>query len=64
MDGGDIRCLAKVDADIYAGSQYGGVFRSSNNGDQWTPLLNGLPGGVSVTNIMNNGRALFAGTGY
>ena len=64
MDGGDFRCLAKIGTDIYAGSQYGGVFRSTNNGDSWAPLLNGLPAGVSVTSFMNNGAKLFAGTSY
>jgi len=64
MSGGDFRCLTKIGTDIYAGSQYGGVFRSSNNGDSWTPLLKGLPGGVSVTKIMNKGTTLFAGTSY
>lgn len=64
MDGGDFRCLTKVGNDIYAGSQYGGVFRSSNNGDSWIPLLNGLPGVVSVTQIMEKDAKLFAGTSY
>ncbi len=64
MDGGDYRCLAKVGDDLFAGSQYGGVFRSSNNGDTWMPLCNGLPAGVSVTKFMNKDTFLFAGTSY
>jgi hypothetical protein len=64
MDGGDFRCLAKIGNNIYAGSQYGGVFRSTNNGDSWTPLWNGLPAGVAVTQIMEHDTKLFVGTSY
>ena len=42
-DGGDFRALMKVGDDIYAGSQYGGVYRSTNNGDTWTPNFQGFP---------------------
>ena len=64
MDGGDFRCLSKIGAVIYAGSQYGGVFRSSNNGGSWVPLLNGLPSGVAVSEIIGNDSLLYAGTAY
>ncbi|MCX6304682.1 MAG: T9SS type A sorting domain-containing protein [Bacteroidetes bacterium] len=64
IDGGDYRCLAKFGTEIYAGSQYGGVYRSTNNGDSWIPKFNGLPGGASVTQMLVNGSSIFAGTSY
>lgn len=64
IDGGDYRALMKVGNDIYAGSQYGGVYLSTNNGDSWTPKINGLPASVSVTRLMANGSSIFAGTSY
>jgi hypothetical protein len=64
IDGGDYRALMKTGNDIFAGSQYGGVFRSSDNGDNWVPKLAGLPAGVSVTRLMANGSSIFAGTSY
>ena len=64
MNGGDIRCLAKIDADIYAGSQYGGIFKSTDNGNLWNNISNGLPGGVAVNHIIKKDNYLFAGTSY
>jgi hypothetical protein len=64
MDGGDYRCLMKTGSDIYAGSQYGGVFRSTNNGSSWIPCFSGLPAGVSVVRLLAKDTLLFAGTGY
>ncbi|MFH1119333.1 MAG: hypothetical protein V1775_05880, partial [Bacteroidota bacterium] len=64
MYGGDIRCLAKVGTDLYAGSQYGGIFRSSDNGNLWNNISSGLPGGVAIKNILEKDNFLFAGTSY
>lgn len=64
MNGGDIRCLSKIDADIYAGSQYGGIFKSTDNGNLWNNVSNGLPGGVAVNHIIKKDNYLFAGTSY
>ena len=63
-NGGDFRSLMKNGSDLYAGSQYGGVFLSNNNGDSWTPRFNGLPAGVSVVRLMAKDTLIFAGTGY
>ncbi|MGH7456791.1 MAG: WD40/YVTN/BNR-like repeat-containing protein, partial [bacterium] len=64
--GGDIRALAinKSNGYIFAGTFGGGVFRSTDNGENWTPVNNGL----TVTSIVSlaidskNGD-LYAGTG-
>ena len=41
--GGDVRCLAIDSAVIYAGTYWGGgIFRSTDNGNNWVPINNGL----------------------
>ncbi|MDP1621881.1 MAG: T9SS type A sorting domain-containing protein [Bacteroidales bacterium] len=64
MDGGDIRCIKKLGNDLFAGSQYGGVFRSDDNGNTWSSKSKGLPGGISVVQMVSKDSAIFAGTGY
>jgi photosystem II stability/assembly factor-like uncharacterized protein len=62
MDGGDFRCFTKMGSNIYSGSQYGGVFRSSDNGNSWSQYGHGLPGGISVTEIISLDSNLFVAT--
>jgi len=35
--------LATSGENLFAGTQYDGIFRSTNNGASWTPVSNGLP---------------------
>lgn len=46
----------------YAGTLGGGVFRSGNQGQNWTPVNSGLPQSANVQTLASNGSALFAGT--
>ncbi|MDY0103848.1 MAG: hypothetical protein RBS07_13010 [Lentimicrobium sp.] len=62
MDGGDFRCFVKNGSGIYAGSQYGGVYRSIDNGDTWIQFGKGLPGGISVTEIISEDETLYVAT--
>jgi|SRR4030095_15639302 len=60
-DGGAIYCLYSSGSDLYAGTQYGGVFKTANNGYDWSQLNNGM--GLQLVNaitVVNN--TLFAGT--
>ena len=48
---------------IFAGTYYGGVFLSTNNGTSWTAVNNGLTGGgLTVNALAVSGTNLFAGT--
>ncbi|HYE96867.1 MAG TPA: hypothetical protein VD962_11725, partial [Rubricoccaceae bacterium] len=47
--------------DLYAGTSASGVFRSTNLGESWDPVNNGLPTGEEVTALASAGNALFAG---
>jgi hypothetical protein len=51
----------------FAAGKTGGVFRSTNNGDSWTSVSNGLPvladTNTDVTSLAVIGPVLFAGTG-
>ena len=50
--------------DVFAGTWYGGVYRSTNNGSSWTLTSNGLPfanePGYSLA--INSSGEVFAGT--
>ncbi len=53
--GGTVNSLvSKSNGDIFAGTESGGVFRSSDNSDTWSAVNNGLTG--SVTALAINGR--------
>src|SRR2546422_8898655 len=45
-EGGDIRVLAidpKAPESLYAGTEDGGIFKSTNGGDSWNPRTVALP---------------------
>jgi hypothetical protein len=50
--GGWVRCFAENDTNLFAGTQ-GGVFRSTNNGADWTAVNAGLTGGVDALETGN-----------
>ncbi|MBK6760512.1 MAG: hypothetical protein IPG73_07375 [Ignavibacteria bacterium] len=60
--GGDIRCMAVSDTNLFAGT-YGsaGVFLSTNNGASWTAVNTGLTNNI-VLSLAVSGTNLFAGT--
>lgn len=60
-DGGNVRCFALKDSDIYAGTG-GGLYVSRDNGKVWHPIPNGLPN-YDVYSIAVNGNDMFVGTG-
>ena len=60
--GGDIRCFAVNGSNLFAGTDGGGVFLSTNNGTSWTAVNAGLPTNTSVYALAVNGSNLFAGT--
>ncbi len=59
--GGYVTSYANNDDEIYVGTQYGGVFRSTNNGDDWTARNNGLKS-YEINCIALDGDQLYAGT--
>ena len=54
-------CYANNNDEIYVGTQYGGVFRSINNGDNWTARNNGLKS-YEINCLAIDGDELYAGT--
>jgi hypothetical protein len=51
-----------VSGHIFAGTAAGGVFRSTNNGDSWTPVNTGLTNTVVYALAINVSGHIFAGT--
>jgi len=47
---------------IFAGTDGGGVFRSTDNGQTWTPVTTGLTHKIVYTFAINSGGDIFAGT--
>lgn len=64
----DIRALAVSNNAVFAGTENGGVFRSSNRGQNWDAINTGLPrctnlgGSIRVHALNASTEALFAGT--
>jgi photosystem II stability/assembly factor-like uncharacterized protein len=59
--GAPVSSLAESGAYLFAGTYYGGVFLSTNNGTSWTPVNHGLTDTV-VHCLAASGTNLFAGT--
>ena len=59
--GGNVRCFAVNGSNFFAGTEGGGVFRSSNNGASWTAVNTGLAS-TNVYALAVTGSNLFAGT--
>ena len=56
-----VRSLANNDTNIFAGTFCGGVFLSTNNGNNWTAVNNGFTS-ICIYSIVTNGNNIFAGT--
>src|SRR5258706_9117133 len=56
-----INCLAVSGPDIFAGTTYSGVLRSTNGGKSWAETDSSL-GRTSVISLIVSGANLFAGT--
>ncbi len=59
--GGNVNCFAVNGSHLFAGSYYGGVFLSTNNGANWTPVNTGLTN-TRVFSLAVSHLSLFAGT--
>jgi hypothetical protein len=60
-EGGTINAFAVSGGTIFAGTDGGGVFRSTNNGTNWIAVDSGLPG-YNVNALAVSGSTIFAGT--
>jgi len=60
--GGTVNCFAVSGTNLFAGTDGGGVFLSTDNGTNWTAVNNGLPDNTSVYAFAVSGTNLFAGT--
>ena len=59
--GGPISCFVFSGNNIFAGSPYGGVFFSADNGNSWISVNNGLTD-IQITSLVVIGTNIFAGT--
>jgi len=57
-----IKSLCVSGSDIYAGTQGGGIFKSSNDGGQWNDMSTGIPLFSNITCFAISGSNIFAGT--
>ncbi len=46
---------------LFAGMEYGGVYRSTDNGDSWTAVNSGLGSGINILSLGVAGTTLLAG---
>ena len=66
--GGNVRCIAiKLNDDIFAGTGDhldggGSIFRSIDNGDNWTQINNGIPNGCFEALAISPNGTIFVGT--
>ena len=60
--GGLSACYASDDDEIYTGTNYGGIFRSVNNGASWTACNNGLTQ-FTVSTLHIDNETVYAGVG-
>jgi len=61
LEGKGIYSLAVSGSNIFAGSDSGIVYLSTNNGTNWTSVNNGLPNSA-IYSLLTNGNNIFAGT--
>ncbi len=59
--GGNVRTLAVSGTNLYAGTT-GGIFLSTDNGTNWTPVNTGLTR-TDISALVSSGANLYAGTG-
>src|SRR4051812_22538834 len=59
--GGSILSMAVNGSNLFAGTQGGGAFLSTDNGSSWTSVNTGLTN-PAVRSLLVNGSNLFAGT--
>ena len=57
-----IKSLVVSGSTIYAGTQGGGIFKTTNDGAQWTDASTGLPLFTAITCFATSGSNVFAGT--
>lgn len=59
--GGDVNAIAVMGENLFAGTEYGGVYLSIDRGATWNPVNAGLPN-LCVRSVLAHGTLLFAGT--
>jgi photosystem II stability/assembly factor-like uncharacterized protein len=59
--GNRVNCLVVNGTDFFAGTQYNGVYSSTDDGITWNAINNGITDG-SISSLAISGSSLFAGT--
>lgn len=61
LDGARFQCFAVNGTTLFAGTDYYGIFRSTDNGTTWTPVDSGLTD-LHIGSLAVSGTNIFAGT--
>ncbi|HZK75732.1 MAG TPA: FlgD immunoglobulin-like domain containing protein [Candidatus Kapabacteria bacterium] len=62
LKGLDVTGLALIGSDLFAGTIYGGIYRSTDKGSTWTSVHNGIDSATAVTCFEQLGATFIAGT--
>src|ERR1035438_3609817 len=61
LNGVSVFCMVLNDVNLFAGTEGGGVYLSTNNGTDWTQVNNGLTGFLTIKALAVCGTDIFAG---
>src|SRR5665647_2648150 len=59
---GIVHCFAVSGINIFAGSDSGGVYLSTDNGSNWTQIINGMTKNPCIYSLIANGNNIYAGS--
>jgi hypothetical protein len=63
LSSGSITAIQHIDGYLFAGADAGGIYRSSDQGENWFQTSNGLPENVPIRCMHVYENRIFAGTG-
>ena len=62
-EGGEVRAFCESGGNIYVSPWSGGIYRSTDNGSNWTAVNNGLTNiNIRITALFAEGSNIFAGS--
>lgn len=62
LDGGEVVCITANDNKLFAGTRYGAIYASIDNGENWYLSSTGISDDTPIISLNNNGNYIYAGT--